>query len=108
MAKSKYYELLYTFSLEWVKKRMTTFTIEDMKLAFYGAGNAPPDNSSIFGKLLQSLSQNKLIFEHSFVKVKRPNGKPRVVSVWISLEYSLKQQKNAKGDKESLTLNFDE
>lgn len=101
------YDNLRNFASEWVKKRFTSFTIEDLKNAFYGAGNAPPYNNSQYGGLLTAMRKEGLIFEHGFAKVKRPNGKLKVVTVWISKEFKERQSNNRKGDKETLTINFE-
>lgn len=103
----KPYTNLLNFASAWVKKRFTSFTIEDIKNAYYGAGNAPPDNTAVFGALITNMRIDGLIFEHGFMKVRRPNNKMKVVTVWISREFREKQSNNRKADKESLTINFE-
>lgn len=100
----------YQFSVEWVKKRFVSFTVEDMKQAYLMAGGRSSGDGSEWGNVLQALQKSERIYKHPinpFATTIRPNGKTKYINVWISRELRLKQQQNAKGDKESLTINFE-
>jgi len=100
----------YTFSKDWVKKRFVSFTVEELKQAYLMAGGKVEGNGSMWGAVLQRLQREELIFKHPtnpFTVTRRPNNKLKPINVWISKEMRVKQQNNAKGDKESLTLKFE-
>lgn len=101
---------IYEFSKEWVSKRFVSFTIEDLKQAYKMSGGRVNGTGEEWGNVLQALQRSERIFKHPtnpFTTTIRPNGKKKYINVWISRELRLKQQKNAKGDKESLTINFE-
>jgi len=100
----------YNFVVFWVSKRFVSFTIEDLKQAYFMSGGKVEGNGSMWGAVLQRLQREELIFKHPtnpFTVTRRPNNKLKPINVWISKEMRLKQQKNALGDKESLTLKFE-
>lgn len=101
------YKLLSEFASEWVKKRFTPFTIDDIKKAFTGAGNKAEFDSSTWGGLMRQLKDNNLILRNGYAEKLRPNGKKMIVVQWISAAYHEKQSKNATKYK-SLKLDFDE
>ena len=99
----------YEFSCEWARQRFVSFTVEDLKQAYLMAGGKMEGDGSMWGSVLTGMQRAGLIFKHPtnpFTTVRRPNNKPKPINVWISKEMRLKQQKNALGDKTSLTLNF--
>lgn len=102
------YQSLYNFAVDWASKHFKPFTVEDVKKSFHEAKKGQiEEGSPVLGKLVREMSQKGLIFENGFVKVRRPNGKLKVITQWISKEYKAKQSNNRKGD-ESLTINFEE
>lgn len=99
----------YQFAKEWVKKRFVSFTIDDLKQAFKMAGGRSPIHFSEWGGVIRMLESKNLIFKHPtnpYTTTLRPNGKSKIITVWISREYSMKQASNRKHDK-TLTLNFE-
>lgn len=91
-----------TFATEWVKKRFISFTIDDLKQAYLTAGNKMPSDGSAWGNVLTSLQKSGAIFKHPtnpYTTTLRPNNKTKVINVWISKEYRLKQQKNASSEE---------
>ena len=104
---NKNYSKLSKFASEWVKKRFTPFTIDDIKKAFLGAGNEVSFDPSTWGGLMRKLKDGNLILRNGYTEKVRPNGKKQVVGQWISVEYHQKQSNNATRDK-TLELNFDE
>jgi hypothetical protein len=100
------YTKLYSLSKEWVSKRMKSFTSIDLKNYFLTSyGYSVP--SYVLGRVFQNLVNDSLIRHTDFVSVKDYRNKAKHIKVWVSREYSLKQQKNAKSDKDSLTLDFE-
>lgn len=73
---------------------MAPFTIEDIKKAFYGAEKKPVENLPVHGAVLRRLQLDERIFENGYTKVKRPNGKLKPITVFISKEYRARQQGN--------------
>lgn len=89
------YLRLHSFAYNWIKTQMRPFTSEDLKKAFYEAKNEPPEQVNIFGALFHSMSKAGLIYENGFVRAKIRAAHGRVLRVWISKEYRLKQQGNS-------------
>lgn len=87
------YLRLYSFASAWVKLQMKPFTSEDIKKAFYEAKNEPPDQVNVFGAVVRNLSKEGLMYEHGFDKAKIKAAHSRILRLWISKEYRLKQQK---------------
>ena len=103
-----YANKLYLFAYNWVTKQMKSFTIDDLKTAFFAEGNDPPIEPRIFGTPFRRLSKEKLIFAtDKTVKSKNVLAHNRPLTVWISKQFAEKQQKNRKIDNKLLTLNFD-
>ena len=87
---------IYEFAINWVKKQMKPFTVDDLKNDYYEAGNPPPAQPAVFGAPFRKLSSKHLIFDtERTVKSKRKESHQRPLRVWISREYSLIQQANA-------------
>ena len=91
-----YCDKLCAFAEEWVKKQMKPFTADDLKKAFYNAGNRPPSQPAVFGVPFRKLSKRHLIFDTERTqKSTNPEAHQRPLRIWISKEYSLIQQANA-------------
>lgn len=58
--------------------------------------------------IMQKLLSDGKIKLHAFTSQKSTRNKLDVVRVWISVNYSAKQANNAKSDKSTLEINFDE
>lgn len=88
-----YYLKAYSFTVEWVKKQFKPFTSEDLKPAMFEALGIP-EEKRIIGSIVREIHKLGLIKRHGFgiYKARQGHGKP--VSIWISKEYSLTQQKN--------------
>ncbi len=101
----EYATRLFLFAEMWVKTQFKPFTSDDLKEAFYKDGNAPPRQPSVFGVPFRKLSKLKLIFDtERTIKSKNPSAHQRPLRVWISLEFSLKQQSNRKTDHKTLNI----
>jgi len=99
-----YCEKLCDFAENWVKTQMKQFTAEDLKKAYFSAGNAPPSQPSVFGVPFRKLSKRKLIFDtERTIKSTNPEAHQRPLRIWISKEFKQKQSNNAKQDQ---TLNL--
>lgn len=91
-----YSDSIYEFAENWVKKQMKPFTADDLKKAYYEAGNAPPSQPAVFGAPFRKLSKRQLIFDTERTqKSTNPEAHQRPLRVWISKEYRLTQQSNA-------------
>lgn len=90
-----YYLRAYDFAVVWVKNVFKTFSSENLKEAFYAAGNEKPDEPRVFGAVMNELRKQNLIHFHSYQKYQNPKGHCRPSTVWISTEYRLKQQRNS-------------
>lgn len=95
------YLRLYSFASVWVSTQMRPFTSEDVKQAFYEAKNKPPEQVNVFGAVIRNLSKDSLIFENGFVTAKIKAAHCRILRVWISKEYRLKQQSNSMAQMRS-------
>jgi hypothetical protein len=101
----EYAQRLFLFAETWVKTQMKPFTCDDLKEAFYKAGNLPPRQPSVFGAPFRKLSKHKLIFDtQRTIKSKNPLAHDRPLRVWISKEYAIKQQTNAKINHQTLNI----
>lgn len=87
---------IYQFAINWVKKQMKPFTADDLKKAYYEAGNVPPSQPAVFGVPFRKLSHRQLIFDTERTqKSTNKDAHQRPLRVWISREYSLIQQTKA-------------
>lgn len=93
------YEKLYYLASEWVKTQMRSFTIDDLRKSLKNDLDRLILSNSSYGALMHELCRDKLIIGNGYVDGIRPNGKKKVITQWISREYSLKQQANATRDK---------
>lgn len=99
-----YYSNVLVFAEIWVTTQMKAFTSENLKDAFYAAGNPKPKQPAVFGAVFIKLSKEKLIFKHSTSNAKNPIAHCRLLQVWISKEFRLKQQANAVKDKSQISI----
>jgi hypothetical protein len=98
----EYYDRAFSFAEIWVKSQMLPFTSENIKSSFYALGNAPPEEPRVFGAVIRKLASEGKIKRHGYEKSKNPVCHSRPQTVWISYEYSLKQQKNRKNEYPTL------
>lgn len=99
-----YCEKLCAFAEDWVKKQMKQFTADDLKKAYFEAGNPPPSQPSVFGVPFRKLSQSKQIFDTERTqKSTFKEAHQRPLRIWISKEFKQKQSNNAKQEQ---TLNL--
>lgn len=102
-----YCEKLCAFSELWVKTQMKPFTADDLKRAYFKAGNAPPSQPSIFGTPFRKLSRNHQIFDtERTMKSSFKEAHHRPLRIWISKEYRLRQQANRTADKSNNQIAF--
>lgn len=90
------YQKLYLFASAWVKTCMKPFTSEDVKQAFYDAGNPIPRQLNVFGAVINALAKERAIKKNGVATAKCPSAHRRLLHQWISHEYSLKQSTNRK------------
>lgn len=82
---------LYDFCKEWVSKRFTPFTIDDLKLDYR---NKSEVNYKSWGGVFARMEQQGLIkFNDKFVKSKSKTRKGAYIKEWISIQYSEMQSK---------------
>lgn len=94
---------IFSFAELWVKNQFKWFSADDLKEAYYLAGNLPPQQPSVFGAVFSNLAKSKLIFHFGFTKSKHKIAHGRDLKTWISLEYKLRQANNAS-NKSNLKL----
>lgn len=107
MKKEFSYAEFEAFSRQWISKQGKSFTSEDLKREYLKKGFPEPTKANAFGFLFQKLSREEKIFKIDYRQSDNPVCRKTMISVWISREYRLTQQKNATKDK-SLKLNFDD
>lgn len=81
-------KLLYLFASQWCKNHKGLFTCEDMKKAYFDAGNTAPNNHNHFGLVFKTLSAEGVILHRGFEKAKNPLAKGRWIQVWVSAKTS--------------------
>jgi hypothetical protein len=101
-----YYNDCFVFAMTWVQSQFKSFTSEDLKEAYFGAGNEPPREPRVFGAVFNKLSKAGLIFKQDWVYSKNPICHARPMRSWISLEFKQKQQSNAIRNKNQIGLNL--
>jgi len=94
-ANKQFYESALDFSRQFVNQRFTIFTTEDIKKEFY-ASELPKSNPTIWGCVMRQMAKEELIFKHSTANAKNKESHQRLLQVWISKAFRLKQQANAK------------
>lgn len=104
----EHYKTIYAFAEKWVKTQMKPFTADDLKQAYFDAGNPAPSQPAVFGAPFRKLSKNKLIFDTERTKKsENPQAHQRPLRLWISLEYRLKQQSNASKSNHTIDMFLD-
>lgn len=89
------YLRLYSFASNWVKTQFKPFTSEEIKKAFYETKNEPIQNVNVFGLVMKHLHKEEAIYySDSVTKAKLPLARGRLIRIWISREYKLKQKTN--------------
>lgn len=100
------YAKIRAFAIDWVKTQMRPFTSEDLKTA-YLKENEAPQQPNVYGSVMNHLSRDKIIYSHSYAAARLKNAHSRILTVWISHEYRLKQQSNRlQPYKNQATLNL--
>jgi len=100
------YEKIRAFAASWVRVQMRTFTSEDLKTA-YLVGNEPPYQPNVYGSVMNHMSRDKLIYQHGYAPARLKRAHSRILTVWISHEYRIKQQHNRLSPlKNQTNLNF--
>jgi len=85
-------QTLYNFCTEWVSKRFTPFTIDDLKSDY--SKSKSQINCKSWGGIFSRMELQGLIkFNEKFVKSKAKGNRGRYVKEWISIQYSEKQSK---------------
>jgi hypothetical protein len=97
------YNKIFSFAEQWVKTQFKQFSSDDLKEAYYLAGNPIPVEPKVFGGVFSSLSKGKLIFHFGFTKSKHKIAHGRDLKTWISLEFKNRQKQNAS-NKTNLKL----
>jgi len=101
-----YYNDCLLFAIFWVTQQFKAFTSEDLKEAYYAAGNEPPHEPRIYGAIFNKLSADGLIFKKDWVYSKNPTCHGRPVRSWISREFKAKQSANASKNKSQIGIKF--
>jgi len=97
------YNRIFSFAEAWVKLQFKWFSSDDLKEAYYLAGNSAPEEPRVFGGVFSSLSKGKLIFPLGYTTSKNKVAHGRPLRTWISLQYKQRQQGNA-ANKTNLKL----
>jgi hypothetical protein len=98
------YKELYSISESWVSKQMKSFTTID--LSNFLKTKEIVIAGSLKGKLIKDLISNDLIKQNGFVKLKNKRKQLTEYKLYISLQYRLKQQKNASKNNDCLTFDL--
>lgn len=56
----EHYRNIYAFAEKWVKTQMKPFTADDLKQAYFYAGNPAPSQPAVIGAPFRKLSKNKI------------------------------------------------
>lgn len=92
----QFYDTALDFTRNFVNNRFSTFTTEDIKREYFLSGGVVSVNPTIWGCIMRKLSKEELIYKHSTANAKNRESHQRLLQVWISKSYRLKQQANAK------------
>lgn len=87
------YNRIFNFAESWIKTQFKIFSSDDLKEAYYLAGNPAPQQPNVFGGVFSSLAKAKLIFHRGFTKSRHKVAHGRDLKTWISKEYSELQSK---------------
>jgi hypothetical protein len=99
-----YYNRVIEFAEVWVTSQMRNFTSEDLKSAFFEKGNELPRQPAVFGAVFRRLSREGLIFKNGFSTAKNKVAHCRILQMWISKQYRLKQQKNRITNRNQISI----
>jgi len=104
--KDQYYLEAYEFAKNQVSKTFKPFTCEYVKDIFHETHDEP-NEPRIWGNIFNRLKREDRIIFHGYEKCKSKKGHGHPSTVWISIEYSRKQQLNRKANgKHQTTLEF--
>lgn len=88
----EYYDKLFSFSKEFVKKQMKPFTSDDLRFEFLKS-NPEANNLNSLGAIFRILQKEGLIKFNNTYTISKKQNKGRVIKQWISKEYSESQSK---------------
>lgn len=91
----KDYNIVYNFSIVWVKTQYKVFSADNLKKAFLDK-NEMPLQVNVFGSVFHNLAKSNLIFKQGAINSVTPKSKGRLINTWISRELKERQQSNAK------------
>lgn len=97
------YNRIFSFAEQWIKLKFKCFSSDDLKEAYYLAGNPIPVEPKVFGGVFSSLARAKMIFHFGFTKSKYKVAHGRDLKTWISREFKDRQKNNAS-NKNNLKL----
>ena len=98
------YKELYSIAENWVSKQMKPFTTIDLSNHLKTKEIIIP--GSLKGKLIKDLICVDLIKQNGSVKLKNKRKQLTEYKLYISLQYRLKQQKNASKKNDCLTFDL--
>ena len=101
----KTYNQILELSIDWVNGCYKPFTSNDLKLYLQSKG--VNIKSKTYGTILKDLNGLKLIKENGFERAMYGKKQGGLIKVWISVNYSLKQSKNAKIDNGTMSIDFE-
>lgn len=99
------YPEILELSIDWVNGCYKPFTSNDLKLYLQSKG--VKISAKTYGTLLKDLNRLKLIKENGFQRGIYGKKQGGLIKVWISVNYSLKQSKNAKIDNGTMSIDFE-
>jgi len=104
--KDNAYQKVYDFAFDYANRRYRPFTSEDIKTAF----EAKFSEIEFFdyGSVMRSLKLKNIILENGHVKGILPKSKGRLITLWISKNYSDQQSRNRISENKNLPTLFDE
>ena len=105
MRKTNYYTSCLELARKWTSTQFVVFSSENFR-AFVIEVIGEPENASVFGCVFRTLIKEKriILFGTSTAKNKKAHG--RLIRIYISAEYSIKQSRNAVKNKNQLGINF--
>lgn len=98
----EFYNLALDLAQRWVSTQFKPFSCEDFRNhsdLILGI----PKNPNVFGAIFFRLIKEKRILTHGYSTAKNKQAHGRIIRIYISREYSLKQSQNAKKEQ---TLNL--
>lgn len=73
------YEKLQIKALEWIKKQMRPFTLNDLRKSLHDEIKHLVIANSAWGMLMKQMAKDKYILNNGYTDVLRPNGKKHAV-----------------------------